>query len=196
MKEFLKKNLVIIIAFALPIALIIVIALSAYFPSLFVSTSYDFIYSSCTDGSNYYAYQCDSYLKKRYSIVNNKLVVNDVDPMQDLDGDNVPDIKENYTSRIFLHDTKKNESREITLSEAQSLEINELLTSPDGVTVSSSYSSGADYIFPFGGGNSSFGYYLAKGRGKSKLNLINSDERYYYRDNFQFIGWVSPGRSN
>lgn len=196
MKEFFKKNFVILLAFALPLALIVVVALSAYLPSLFISTDYNFIYSTCTDGSDYYSYQCNNYLQKRYMVVNNRLVVNDVDPLQDSDQDKIPDIKENYTARIFLHDTEKNESREITLSEAQALTINELLTSPDGVTVSSGYNRGSDFIFPFGGGGSSYGFYLTKGNSKSKLNLINSDERYYYRDNFQFIGWVSPGRSN
>lgn len=194
MKEFLKKNFAIVLAFVLPIALIAIIALSTYFPSLFLSTNYNFVYSSCTDGTNYYPYYCNNYLQKRYSVVNGKIVVNSIDPAQDSDKDGVPDINENYTARIFLHDTKKNESREITLEEAQSLSLNGLLTSPDGVTVSSNYDRGADFFFLFDGG-SSYGYYLTKGKSRSKLNLINNDDRYYYRNNFQFIGWVSPGRN-
>lgn len=194
MKEFIKKNFAILLAFILPVALIIIVALSTYLPSLFLSTDYNFVYSSCTEGTNYYPYQCYNYLQKRYSLVNNKLVVNSVDPAQDSDRDGVPDIKENYTARIFLHDTKKNESREITLEEAQTLTLNDLLTSPDGVTVSSNYDRGHDFFFIFDGG-SSYGYYLTKGKSRKKLNLINSDNRYYYRDNFEFIGWVLPGRN-
>ena len=194
MKEFLKKNFAILLAFILPIALIAIIALSTYLPSLFLSTDYNFVYSSCTDGTNYYSdRRCDNYLQKRYSVVSNKLVVNAIDQAQDSDYDGIPDINENYTARIFLHDTKKNESREITLEEAQTLTLNSLLTSPDGVTVSSNYDRGADFFFLFDGG-SSYGYYLTKGKSRSKLNLINRDDRYYYRDNFQFIGWVLPGR--
>ncbi len=197
MKEFLKKNFAILLAFILPVALIAIIAVSTYLPSLFLSTSYNFIYSSCTDGTNYYnSYRCDNYLQKRYSVVNNKLVVNAIDPNQDSDGDKIPDINENYSARIFLHDTKKNESREITLEEAMTLSLNSLLTSPDGITVSSHYdrNSGGDF-FIFGGGSSSYGYYLTKGKSRDKLNLINRDDQYYYRDNFQFIGWVLPGRN-
>ena len=196
MKEFLKKNFAIVLAFVLPVALIAIIALSTYLPSLFLSTDYNFIYSSCTEGTNYYPYYCNNYLQKRYSVVNGKIVINAIDPAQDSDKDGIPDINENYTARIFLHDTKKNESREITLDEAQTLSLNGLLTSPDSVTVSSYYDrNGGDFFFIFGGGSSSYGYYLTKGKSRSKLNLINRDDRYYYRDNFQFIGWVLPGRN-
>lgn len=195
MKEFFKKNFAIVLAFVLPIALIAIIALSTYLPSLFLSTNYNFIYSSCTAGTNYYPYYCNNYLQKRYSVVNGKMVVNAIDPTQDSDNDSIPDINENYTARIFLHDTKKNESREITLEEAQTLSLNGLLTSPDSVTVSSHYDRGVDFFFIFDGGSSSYGYYLTKGKSRSKLNLINRDDLYYYRDNFQFIGWVLPGRN-
>lgn len=196
MKDFFKNNFALVLAFSLPVLLIVVIALSAYLPSLFISTDYNFVYSSCTDGSNnYYSYRCDNYLQKRYSVVNGRLVVNDVDPTLDSDSDGIPDVKEGYTARLFLHDTKNNETREITLQEAQSLTLNELITSPDGVSVSSYYDRGADFFLLFDGG-STYGYYLMKGNAKSKLNLINNDEnRYYYRDNFQFIGWVLPGRN-
>lgn len=194
MKEFFKKNFAIVLAFVLPVALVAIIALSTYLPSLFLSTNYNFVYSSCTDGTSYYPYYCNNYLQKRYSVVNGEIVVNSIDPAQDSDKDGIPDINENYTARIFLHDTKKNESREIALEEAQTLSLNGLLTSPDEVTVSSNYDRGADFFFLFDGG-SSYGYYLTKGKSRSKLNLINNDDRYYYRDNFQFIGWVLPGRN-
>jgi len=195
MKEFLRKNFAILLAFMLPIALIAIVALSAYLPSLFFSTGYNFVYSSCTDGANYYSYRCNNYLQKnRYSVVNNKLTANYIDPALDSDKDGVSDINENYTARIFLHDTRKNESREITLEEARTMTLNGLLTSPDGVTVSSNYDRGAGFFLLFDQG-SSYDYYLTKGKSKSKLNLVNSDDRYYYRDNFQFIGWVLPGRN-
>jgi len=184
---------VVLLAFLLPVALIVVVTLSTYIPSKFLKTDYDFIYSTCTDGVNSYSYRCDNYLQKRYSVSEGNLVVNDIDPKQDSDNDGIMDINENYTARIFLHDTKKNESREITQEDAQKLSLNSLLTSPDGVTVSSGYSGGSDVVFLFDG-RSSYNYYLTKGRSKSKLNLINSNGRYYYRDNFQFIGWVLPGR--
>lgn len=195
MKEFLRKNFALVLAFALPTALIFVVALSTYLPSVFLKTSYDFIYSSCTDGTNYYyPYNCNQYLQKRYAVENGKLTVNQVDLTQDNDKDGTPDFKETYAGRIFYHDTAKNESHEITVEEARALTLNGLLTSPDGVTVSGHYgNSGGDFPFMFGGG-SSYGYFLTKGRSRSKINLINNTDRYYYQDNFRFIGWVLPGR--
>lgn len=194
MREFLKKNFVVLLAFMLPITFIAIVALGTYLPSFFLSTGYNFIYSSCVDGTSRYPYRCGDYLQKRYSVMDNKLVVIPVDPEQDSDNDKIPDINENYTARIFLHDTKKNESREITREEAQTLTLNNILTSPDGVTVSSHQDRGAGFFFIFDGG-SSYGHYLTKGKNRSRLNLINSDDRYYYRDNFRFIGWVLPGRN-
>ncbi len=197
MKEFIKNNFVLLIAFSLPILLILIVALSVYLPSFFISTKYNFIYTSCVNGVDYYSYNynCNNYLQKRYAVVDGKLVLNNIDPNQDSDEDKIPDIKENYTVRIFLHDTEKNESREISLEDAQKLTLNGLLTSPDGVSVAGNYSySGGDF-FIFGGGSSSYGYYLTKGKGKSKLNLINESDRYYYRDNFDFLGWVLPARN-
>jgi len=192
MKEFIKKNFIVLLAFLLPVILIVVVALSAYIPSFLLKTDYNFIYTSCSDGINRNLYSCNNYLNQLYSVENNKLAVNEINPKQDSDGDGVLDIDENYNARIFLHDTKKNESREVALEEAQGMMLNGLLTSPDGVTVSSDWDRGGDFFFIFDGG-SSYGYYLTKGRSKSKLHLINADDRYYYRDNFQFIGWVLPG---
>ena len=133
---------------------------------------------------------------KRYSVVGTKLVANNVDPTLDSDNDKITDVNENYIARIFLHNTIKNESREITFEEAQTLSLNSLLTSPDGVTVSSHYNrNGGDFFFIFGGSSSSYGYYLTKGKSKDKLNLINNTDQYYYQNNFQFVGWVLPERN-
>lgn len=195
MKNFIKKNYLLVLAFALPILLIVIVALSTYLPSLFVKTNYNFIYSTCSYNNNYYQYNCNNYLKSHYSVVDGKLSVKDIDPEQDSDKNGIPDVKDPYTDRIFLHDTLKNESREISLKEAQALTLNELITSPDGLTISSRYDRMSNDLFIFGGGYSSYGYYLTKGKSRSKINLINNNDRYYYQNNFQFIGWVTPGRN-
>lgn len=191
MKTYLRDNLTIVLAFALPVLLIVVVALSAYLPSLFLSTNYNFIYATCDGNINNYSYQCNNYLQKRYSVEEGKIMVNDVVLDMDTDGDGVPDTNEVYLARIFLHDTEKNLSREITLAEAKELTLDPLLTSPDEVSVSSDYSYSGDFLF-FGGG-SSYGYFLTKGKSKSKLNLIENGR--YYRDDFEFIGWILPGRN-
>jgi hypothetical protein len=198
MKEFIKKNFALLLAFSLPILLIIIVAFSTYLPSLFVSTHYNFIYATCVNNRNYsYSDNCNSYLQKYssyLSVVDNKLVVTPIDTTTDSNKDGISDFNKNFNIHIFLHDTLKNESREIPLEEAKSLNLSNLLTSPDGVTVSSNYSRGVD-LFPFGGGPSYYGFYLSKGKGKSKLNLINNSDQYYYQNNFEFLGWVTPGRN-
>ena len=190
MNQFIRKNFFVILAFLLPFLLIIGFAASVYLPSAFLSTNYNFLYSLCSINNNY-SYNCNNYLPHYYSVVNGKLVVNQIDPSLDSDKDGVADVNENYGARIFLHDTKKNESKEITFSEAQSLRLDGLLTSPDGVSVTSDWQGGAEF-FPFFDSGSSYGHYLVKGKSKSQLNLINNADRYYYRNNFRFIGWVLP----
>ncbi len=195
MKDLIKKNFVIILAFLLPVGLLAIVALSTYIPSLFLKTDYNFIFTTCTDMSDYYLYRCNDYLKLRYSVENETLVQKTVDTTLDQDKDGKPDFNSGFTDRIFLYDTELNEAREITFKRAKQFTLNNLLTSPDGVTVSSRYSRNGGEFFPFGGGSSSHGYYLTKGRSRSKLNLINSNELYPYQINFQFLGWVVPGRS-
>jgi hypothetical protein len=200
MTEFIKKNLALISAFLLPIILIVIVAVVSYLPSLFVSTSYNFIYATCTKGTDYYPYDCNKYLNEKYSIRESKLIVTQTSTTTIYyDKNSVPPKAvsgtEQYNDRIFLHDTKKNESREITLEEAKGLTLNSLLTSPDGITVSSNYGYGGGDFFIFGGGRTTYGYYLSKGKGKSKLNLIDNGDRYYYQNNFKFLGWILPGRN-
>ena len=188
MKSFIKENIIVVIAFSLPVLLIVGVGLSAYLPSLVLSTNYNFVYAACTDGRSY-SYRCDDYLQQRHSVLNGSLYVQEVNGSQDLDQDS----DEIYTSRLFLHNTKTNETREIPLVEAQTLNLDQLLTSPDGVTVSNEYNRGAG-LFLFSGG-SSYGHYLMKGNAKWKLNLINHQDSYNNRNNIQFIGWVLPGRN-
>jgi len=195
--DFIKKNFIVLLAFLLPIGVILATALSIHLSSWFVSTDYNFIYASCGDSYDYHysdRYNCDDYLKERFFVEDSKLVVFETAVISEiLPGGNKEDLRKNYDARIFLHNTEKNESREITLEEAQLLTLNSLLTSPDGITASSYYDNGGDF-FPFFGGSSSYGYYLTRGKNKSKLNLINNG-RYYYEDNFKFIGWVLSGRN-
>ncbi|PJE50920.1 MAG: hypothetical protein COV29_01410 [Candidatus Yanofskybacteria bacterium CG10_big_fil_rev_8_21_14_0_10_36_16] len=182
MKEFFKKNLTLILAFALPVGLIITVTIISYSPP--ATTEYDFVYSYCTEGINNYPYYCEGYLGKIYSVENDKLSINPVNPKQDSDYNGVPDIQQ-YTPHIFIHDTKNNESREISLEEARSLKLSGFLTSPDGVTITSGYYDRG--IFPFYNG-SSYDFYIIKDKKRSKLNLFNQNN--LYRENFNFIGWV------
>lgn len=190
MKDFIKQNLTLVLAFTLPLLLILFITVTTYIPSLLLNTQYDFIYVVCDENLDGYYYNCEGYLAERYSVSNGYLVQNELDLMADRNADGEPDYISDFSSRIFIHDTEANVSREITFAEASMLPLSELLTSPDDVTVSSHYSNGVGGFFPFDGGSSSFGYYLTKGSRQSRLDLINAGDRYYYQYNFKFVGWV------
>lgn len=190
MTQFIKKNLTLILAFLVPIFFILFVAINAYVPALGISTKYNFVYTSCATDSSNDRYNCEMHLPKVHTVENNKLVFNEINPTMDSDKDGTPDVKENYQIRIFLHDTATNSSREISLEDAQKLKLNKLLTSPDGVTISSNYNNSPGFML-FDGG-SSYGYYLTKGGAKSRLHLINDGDRYAYQNNFHFIGWVLP----
>ncbi|OJI08692.1 MAG: hypothetical protein COV08_03340 [Candidatus Vogelbacteria bacterium CG10_big_fil_rev_8_21_14_0_10_49_38] len=190
MKNFIKQNFVILLAFALPLLLIVGVALSVRLPGMLLKTDYNFVYATCSGSTDHYPYRCKDYLQERYEVKNGKLITKEVSPILDSEKPSVPPRGINYEGRLFLHNTAENVSREITLAEAEKLNLNSLLTSPDGVTFSSNYDREAEF-FPFFGGNSSFGYYLTQGRSKSRVNLVNGDNRYYdYQNNFRFLGWV------
>jgi hypothetical protein len=189
MNELIKKHGVLILAFALPVILIVVVAILAYAPSRKVQTQYDFVYTTCLDSNNYYyTYNCSTYSSLLYSVVDDALVVKEVsDPQTD---NTSYEKRTPPTIRIFLHDTETNLSKEISLKDAQSLKLSGLITSPDGVVVSNQYERTPDMVYIFGGGHSTYEYYLMKGNSKSRLNLINNGDYYNYQNSFKFLGWV------
>jgi hypothetical protein len=188
--QFIKNNIAVIIAFALPLILILGVASTVYIPGMFLTTDYNFVYISCDNQGNYYRYDCTNYLGNGYSVVNNKLVYQaPADPKYDGNSDGVADANQLSNVRIFLHDNKTNSGREIELAEAQALVLSSLITAPDGVSVDSSYSRNGGF-FPFFDGSSNYGHYLTKGRSTKRLNLINENGNDYYYNNFKFIGWV------
>jgi hypothetical protein len=181
---FIKKNIVVILAFMLPILLIIGLAVSVYLPGVFLSTQYNFVYATCDNGSGDYQYypdypqNCNAFLNSLYQVENGGLVTQTA-------------VLANgrYLPRLFVHDTKNNESREITFTEAESLRLSGLLTSPDGVSIDNGYNRGSEF-FPFFGGSFQYGYYLTKGSKRHRLDLLGANDRYYSDNNFKFIGWV------
>ncbi|MFM1896330.1 MAG: hypothetical protein RLZZ385_1404 [Pseudomonadota bacterium] len=191
MNEPDRKPIVVVIAFVLPLLFIAIIFLSTTLPAASLSTDYDFVYATCSEGNTPYNYNCSNYLNRLYRVVNGRLTEQAIPAELDSDNDGTADVLENYRTRLFLHDTGLDQSREITLQEAQSLPLHELLTSPDGVAVEWAFDRGYGF-FPFYSGSYENGYYLTRGDTRKPLNLIGAGENNYYRDDFSFIGWVVP----
>ncbi|MEZ5490729.1 MAG: hypothetical protein R3F50_10465 [Gammaproteobacteria bacterium] len=185
-----KKNpLLILVAFLLPLVFLGVVLVVSVIPSASLTTDYDFLYATCSDGSRAYSYNCRGYLVNRYRIDNGRLMEQPVPADLDSDQDAVPDILENPRARLFIHDTQTNQSREISQQQAGQLELLDLLTSPDGVAVEWDRSGGSDFFFVFGS-RSTYGYYLTKGTARQRLELINDSNRYYNGNDLLFLGWI------
>lgn len=189
MDEPRKKQLIILVAFLLPLVFVGVVLVVSIIPSATLSTEYNFIYATCNDGSQPYSYYCRPFLANSFGIEGGRIVEKVVPAELDSNQNNVPDIQENYRTRLFIHDTSANQSREINTAEAQQLVLSDLLTSPDGVAVEWEFVGGNDFFFVFGG-RSTYGYYLTRGNARQKLDLISDTDRYYYQDNMLFLGWV------
>lgn len=187
--EATGKPILIGIAFLLPLLFIGIVFLTSYIPSMRLSTEYDFVYATCSEGNNVYTHYCGNYLNSLYEIQGQTVAELAVPADLDSDGDDTPDIEENYRTRLFLHDTESNVSQEITFEEAQALQLRDLITSPDGVAVEWNNSRSRGF-FIFYGSSSSGGYFLTKGNAQKRLELISDTGRYYYRNDFKFLGWV------
>lgn len=166
-----KKNISLIVGIAIPILMIVLIAVSIYLPSLFApAPQFNFIYVTEDNyGQNF-----------QFAVENGVLVKREVK------------YPEHYTpkdARLFIHDVMKNTDQEITFEDAQKLKLDSLLKSPDGYEVV--YGSSDYGFFPFFYGGSDYNAMYLKGHNTSKkLDLQSStDGRYYYR-NRRFLGWI------
>lgn len=191
MEEKQKRAVLLAVAFLLPLVFILVVFVTTYIPSRTLSTEFNFVYATCTEGQSPYNYYCSNYLQNLYSVENGRLIENTVPDDLDSDNDGVLDRNENYRTRLFLHDTELNLSEEISFTEARRLTLNERMTSPDGVAVEWQYASGGNF-FPFVRYSNQYGYYLTRGSARKKLELINEAQRPYYLNDFMLLGWVMP----
>ncbi len=213
MKEYLKKNALVVIAFSVPIVFVGIIFLMTALPSMFFSTQYNFVYAVCNDPTSidhYNNQRCQEYLKKKVSVVDGRISIKE-DPTYTDTAYGYPDAfidevgprrmipiertysyeKElGYKLRLLLYDVRIGQSREISQEEAKSMHFSDLITSPEGVSIESGYDSTYNSPFFFDT-SSSYNRYLKKGNQKKKLNLLDQSDRYY-NGNFQFVGWVIP----
>ena len=189
MEEKQQRKTLLAVAFMLPLVFIAVVFVTSYIPSAGLTSNFNFVYATCSQGQSPYNYYCSNHLLNLYDIENGRLLEQDIPADLDSDNDGVMDINENYQARLFLHDTANNESEEITFEQAQALTLDERITSPDGVAVKWEYNGGSNF-FPFVRYSSRYGYYLTRGNASKELNLINTRNNRYYRDDFRFLGWV------
>jgi len=159
---------------AIPIVMILLVAASIYVPGLFIHPKYSFLYVT---GSDYYD-------GLQYAIQNGKLIKSVEKP--------APNQKPRVDqSQLSIMDVPLNESKTISLDDAQKLKLDPSAQSPDGFEVLQGNQSRG--VFPF------FDFaetdyntiYLRGHNASKKLNArVTSTGNYGNYYTFRFLGWI------
>ena len=167
-KNKVAKNWSLILGLSIPFLMVMFIALSIYAPRLFDNTpapSINFIYTSAYTHPH------------RLEVRKNKLEWTKGESANDHQADAYE-----TPPKIYLHDVKKNKSREIDLDEAKNLLLDSSALAPDGYRIEQSRHHGF-FLFDY---NYSRDRFLVKGHATHKLNLEFENSSYY---NFRFLAW-------
>tara|TARA_B100001540_G_scaffold314757_1_gene340396 strand:- start:794 stop:1378 length:585 start_codon:yes stop_codon:yes gene_type:complete len=190
MKTFLKKNWLLITAFALPLLIIMGVVISIYIPQSKIVPQYDFVYATCVDEY----YYCDAYIEEFYGVENEKFVVREMSTLRDADNNNIPDVDEEKWGKgiqIYRYDVTTDSPQEITKEEAKKYILDDEIYSPDGLRFSrerTGYGGGildiADVV------RSEYRFYLINQEGvKKEINVADGSPDFIRRQK-HFIGWI------
>ena len=181
----MRKNLPLIVGLAIPVLMIIFVALAVYLPTFLAHPKYGFVFSTGdTYASNY---------GNHYSVVDGKIVKTTVpDPKK-------PELLLPYPNTnaisLFVYDPKIDNVRSITFAEAEKLNVDISPKSPDGYTLERGDSNGG--IFELFGSNRDYNsWYLKSGLVSKKIYLTSPSQSYYYNGYGQFLGWIINNDSN
>jgi len=194
--EKLKQNLALVVGLAIPVVMVIIIALVIYIPRWFVEPpKHDFIYAVGEGvyypGSDMYPYRPSPYAaypvkgvwpKYFYQIVDGKLVRKEAGlPPPEYVGMPVTDVE----PKFYLHHVVANTSVPISFEDAEKYVLDTNVRSPDGWEIAGP--SGGGGMFPFYEGSYDYNAkYLKKGSTAIKLNM--NLPRDFYGDTF--LAWV------
>ncbi|MFI5157629.1 MAG: hypothetical protein ACHQF4_02120 [Sphingobacteriales bacterium] len=161
----IPRKYVLVAALAIPVIMIIAVALAVYLPRIWAKPGYDFIYST------------NSYYPEQFLVVNGKLTEQNI-PASSAQMP-APYPATLPQAQIYYHDTAANLDSSITIAEAQKFNLLENSISPDGYRIEHGQGGG---LWFFGGSNYSDVYLLGHGLSQ-RLNFDG-------RSDFNFIGWV------
>lgn len=170
-----KKNVALWVGLAIPVLMVIFVAISIYWPQQGVEPpQHHFVYAL----RNY----SDGY---EYTVQNGQLVRDDV--RDENVPKPVPSGVANAPTRFFLHDVGSNISQEVKFEDVQQMKLDNTVGAPDGYEIKRGGEGGGVFPFFFSEGNYD-DQYLVKGNKAIKLNLQKINDPYYAP--FQFIGWI------
>lgn len=165
----LKKNFSLILGITIPIVMVVAVAASVYLPGMFTKPTYNFAY----------ALGGDVYGKQKFVVQDGRVVEREVKPPI------VPEYYPQTEEKLYFYDVKTDESRTMSVEEAQKLHLNADIKSRDGFEVTTGGNGG----FSFFGASQDYNARYLKGNGVSKKLKINLDQRGYM-GGFRFLGWV------
>jgi len=172
-----KKNLPVIFAFAIPVLMVIGIALSIYLPRMFASPEYDFMYIVGSDVGHYgYSGHDGEYSVDDGFVVRNKAVK---DPYYNYEPKN--------DEKFYIYAVEEGEAEEITFTEARDYELDSNSESPDGYGVDCSRKVQGMFLFFVDTSRDCSKRVISKdGGGSDDLNIRGLDY-----NNFKFLGWIT-----
>ncbi len=168
-----KQNLPLIVGVSIPILMIALLAVSIYLPRLFIVPRFDLLYVS-TDDNN----RGSRYLVEGGGLIKTK--------------NKIPGRYKRYLppggSSLYVYNVDTNKVTEVSFEEAQKLNLDPSIESPDGFEVVCGNRDNGVFLFFLGANQDCSDRYLSGHNVSKKLNLkLNSSSAY---DNFRFLGWV------
>jgi hypothetical protein len=170
----MKKNLPLIIAFSLPILMVILVIGLVYVPTATYKSNYNFIYAT---GADYY-------WPSHYEIKNNQLVKNSESPHLHVVHNN---------EQLYLYNVTTEQVSPIDYNKAQKLRLDPKPISPDGFQITHATGDHSFFSLFFFSSPSYNARFLQKNHFSRRLNLKLNGQFY---NNFQFIGWVLDGKTD
>ncbi len=188
-----KNNIPLIVGLALPVLMIVFVAVSIYLPQMGGGAvpQYDFLYMTQGGGVNtppgvekyYYGVEGDKLTRQEVATT----MQNPKDPTAPTV---VPAGKPIETAKFYIYDTKQNTSREVTFADAEKLVLDSRMVSQDSFEITQGNNNGSIFTEIFGG-NRDYGSWYISGHGKAtKLILVSQPGSYGYFD-FRFLGWIT-----
>lgn len=165
----IKKNIALIVGISIPVLMIVLVAAAIYLPRLFYHPAYNFLYTS------------GDYLPtQQFDVKDGKLVKNNIPP--------TPATTPPEEAKLYIYDVSSDMSTEVSFADAQNLNLDSRIESPDGFEIVSGGHHDGLFPFSFSSDSDYCSQYISGHNVSSKLDLKRTGDSYC--GNFRFIGWI------
>lgn len=180
-----SSNISLIVGLAIPVVMILAIAAAVLLPGRSLNPTTDFVYAI---GSYpfYITRSGDTVTQHDLSIRDAKLT----ESTQTSQAAGYPSdafVRE-AAPRFFLHNTKEDTNKELSLEEVKNLSLSGERKSPDGFTVSFGRRSYGVFPFFFDSGSDMEHAYLSNQTASKEISIVTDNAQDMYQ--FQLVGWV------